>query len=58
MCDVGRDIEGGIKKLERGYEIVGVREGRTHIVIERGGGDTHTHTHSDRERWKYNGRES
>lgn len=35
--------------MDRGYEIVGVREGRTHIAIERGGGETHTHIAIERD---------
>ena len=33
--DVGRDSEGGIYKVERGFERRGVREGHTHSHIDR-----------------------
>ena len=50
--DVGRDSEGGINKVERGFERQGVREGDTHTHrgCEREGGNTHTHRSNERER--------
>ena len=55
---MGRDSEGGINKVERGFERWGVREGHTHTHRDREiRGKMHTHTHRDRERWKYKVRE-